>query len=460
VTPKERVARGRAARAEVPRSSHGEWASATTRPDPVAVLEKQAQTRAPDLVPLRHARMLVSPFTFYRGAAAGMAADLAGTPSSGIKVQVCGDAHLANFGGFESPERDMLFDINDFDETLPGPWEWDVKRLAASFVIAGQDRAFDDAVTRGAVIGTVRAYREAMRGFAGMRNLEVWYARLDVQSIINRWRRDVSKADVKLLQRQVAKARSKNSLKAFAKLTEQVDGKTQFVSDPPVLVRVEDLFPGDEVERMSSSMRGWVRSYRKTLQWDRGQLLDTYVVEDFARKVVGVGSVGTRCWVVAMLGRDSDDPLILQIKEAEASVLEPHVGRSHFANHGQRVVEGQRFMQAASDIFLGWDRAEGADGTKRDFYVRQLWDGKMSADLETIPVSWLPVYGQMCGWTLARAHARTGDRIAIAAYLGGSDVFDRAIADFAYAYAEQNRRDYDTVSAAAKDGRLPVAASP
>jgi uncharacterized protein (DUF2252 family) len=426
----------------------------------VAVLDKQAETRAPDLVPLRHARMLVSPFTFYRGAAAGMAADLANTPSSGIKVQVCGDAHLANFGGFESPERAMLFDINDFDETLPGPWEWDVKRLGASFVIAGQDRSFDEQITRAAVTGMVRAYREAMRTFAGMRNLEVWYSRLDVEGILNRWRRDVSKTDVKLLERQVAKARAKNSLKAFAKLTEQVDGKTQFVNDPPVLVRVEDLFPPEEVERMSSNMRGWLRSYRKTLQWDRGQLLDTYVIEDFARKVVGVGSVGTRCWVVAMLGRDSDDPLILQIKEAEASVLEPYVGKSHFANHGQRVVEGQRFMQAASDIFLGWDRAEGADGTKRDFYIRQLWDGKVSADLETMPVSYLPVYGQMCGWTLARAHARTGDRIAIAAYLGGSDTFDRAIADFGFAYAEQNRRDYDAVSAAANEGRIPVAPSP
>jgi uncharacterized protein (DUF2252 family) len=455
--PPARAARGRAARSVAPRSSQGEWEAPASRPDPATILAAQEKTRVPELVPLRHERMLVSPFTFYRGAAAIMAGDLATTPDSGIRVQCCGDAHLANFGGFESPERDLVFDINDFDETTPGPWEWDVKRLATSFAIAAQDRGFDDAVARHAVLHTARSYRQAMRAFAGMRNLDVWYARLDVQGLLDRWRSDLSPADLKRVERNIAKGRSKNSLKAFAKLTEQVDGRVQIVNDPPLVVRLDDLLPADRVPEMEGKVQDWVRSYRRTLLPDRGHLVDGYRFVDMARKVVGVGSVGTRCWIVLMLGRDETDPLFLQVKEAEASVLEPYVGKSKYAQHGQRVVEGQRLMQATSDIFLGWDHSTDLEGVKRQFYIRQLWDGKVSADLESMPPTLLAIYGQMCGWTLARAHARSGDRVAIAAYLGSGDPFDRAIAEFAFSYAAQNRRDFELVSKAVRDGRLAVA---
>jgi uncharacterized protein (DUF2252 family) len=456
-SPEERAAQGRAARNTVPRSSHGEWSASSQRRDPVAVLQEQATTRVPELVPLRHQRMLVSPFTFYRGAAAIMAGDLATTTSSGITVQCCGDAHLANFGGFESPERTLVFDINDFDETLPGPWEWDVKRLAASFVIASQDREFDDAVGRRAVLEMSRSYREAMRGFAQMSNIDVWYSRLDFPSMLDRWGKDLTPAETKRVQRNAEKARSKNSLKAFAKLTEQVDGEVRIANDPPVVVRLHDLVPADRVDYVVGEITARIEAYRGTLSSDRDHLLDGYRVVDIARKVVGVGSVGTRCWIVLMLGRDESDPLFLQVKEAEASVLEPFLGASKAAQHGERVVEGQRLMQAASDIFLGWEQSPGIDGVVRHFYVRQLWDGKVSADLATLPPALLPVYGQMCGWTLARAHARSGDRIAIAAYLGSGDVFDKAIAEFGFAYAAQNAQDYRAVSDAVGDGRLPIA---
>jgi uncharacterized protein (DUF2252 family) len=454
MTIEESRERGRAARAAVHRSSHGEWHPSAGRPDPVSILEKQATTRVPDLVPLRHERMLVSPFTFYRGAAAIMAADLAETPTSGIKVQCCGDAHLANFGGFESPERTMVFDINDFDETMPGPWEWDVKRLAASFVIAARDREFDELVARASVRAMARVYREAMRNFAAMRNIEVWYSHLDVQTLVTGIKTEVSKGVVKQLERATAKARSKNSLKAFAKLCEQVDGQIRIISDPPLLMSLHEVFGRDEAASVRETLGVFFGNYKSTLQPDRRHLLDNYELVDIARKVVGVGSVGTRCFIVLLLGRDENDPLFLQVKEAESSVLEPFVGKSSFTHHGQRVVEGQRLMQAASDIFLGWDRVPGVDGVERDYYVRQLWDGKISADLTAMPAQRLSVYAQVCGWTLARAHARSGDRIAIAAYLGSGDVFDRGIIDFAEAYADQNERDYEAVKAAVTAGHL------
>jgi uncharacterized protein (DUF2252 family) len=386
--------------------------------------------------------MLVSPFTFYRGAATVMAADLATTPTSGLTVQCCGDAHLSNFGGFESPERSIVFDINDFDETLPGPWEWDVKRLLASVVIAGQDREFDDVLIRRAVTQAARTYRETMRSFAAMTNLDVWYTRLDVQGVLDRWRKSVSSSDIKRLERNVEKARSKNNLQAFAKLTAEAKGELRILSDPPTLVRLQDLVPADRATELAERVQGWIDAYASTLANDRAALLGGYRLIDIARKVVGVGSVGTRCWIMLMVGRDISDPLFLQIKEAEASVLEPFLGSSHTAQHGERVVRGQRLMQAASDIFLGWLQATDLLGVDRHFYIRQLWDGKASADLATMPVTMLPVYAQMCAWTLARAHARSGDRVAIAAYLGRGDVFDRAIVEFAFAYAAQNDHDF------------------
>jgi uncharacterized protein (DUF2252 family) len=455
--PADRAERGRAARRATPRSSQGEWITPGGRSDPVEILLEQAKTRVVELVPVRHQRMLASPFSFYRGAAAIMAADLASTPTTGIRVQCCGDAHLANFGGFEAPDRRLVFDINDFDETLSGPWEWDVKRLAASFAIAAQDREFDETVGRQAVLDATMSYREAMRTFAGMTNLDVWYARLDVEDVLARWGSDVPTSALKRVDRNVAKARTKNSLKALAKLTERVDGQIRIANDPPLVVRLHDLVPADVVDQLSDEVAGWVRSYSHTLQDDRKRLLANYQMVDIARKVVGVGSVGTRCWIGLMLGKDESDPLFLQIKEAEGSVLEPFAGKSVYDHHGQRVVEGQRLMQAASDIFLGWDQTVDIEGVERQFYIRQLWDGKVSADLATMPAKVFPIYGRLCGWTLARAHARSGDRIAIAAYLGAGDVFDRAIADFAFRYAAQNADDYAAVSKAAQDGRISVA---
>ena len=453
-SPEEREAIGRSARAAVPRSSHGEWSPPATRTSPVAILQQQATTRVSELVPIRHARMTVSPFTFYRGAAAIMAADLSATPSSGLRVQACGDAHLANFGGFAAPDRTMVFDINDFDETLPAPWEWDVKRLVASFEIAARAREFDDDVRAPIVEGTVRAYRRAMREFATMRNLEVWYDRLDESDAFAIFRDKVPASAVKRFEKNLVKARSKDSMRALTKLTARVDGELQIVSDPPLIVRLDDLVPGAEAEKMLEVLRSWFRGYRQSLQPDRRRLLEGFEVKDVARKVVGVGSVGTRCWIAYMQGRDEQDPLFLQIKEAEASVLEPYAGKSTYANHGRRVVEGQRFTQSSSDIFLGWDRATDVTGEARDFYVRQLWDGKLSPQIDVMEPEVLKAFGTMCGSTLARAHARSGDSIAIASYLGSGAAFDRAVADFARAYADQNERDYATVVAAIEAGDL------
>ena len=398
--------------------------------------------------------MLASPFAFYRGAAAIMAMDLSQTPDSGLRVQACGDAHLSNFGIFAAPDRRLVLDLNDFDETLPGPWEWDIKRLAASFAIAGRDRGFAPLQTRRAVLATVREYREAMRGFAAMGNLDVWYARLNIDDMLAGLAKVADRRQLKTAEKNLAKARKKNSLKAFDRLVHEVDGKPRIISDPPLLVPIRDLVTDDQRHEMEARIRELLGRYRKSLQGDRRHLFDSYRFVDLARKVVGVGSVGTRAWVLLMMGRDGTDPLFLQAKEADASVLEPYVGASGFGNHGERVVEGQWLMQAASDILLGWLPSFGLDEKKRDFYVRQLWDGKRSVAIETLPPNGLEIYGQLCGWTLARAHARSGDRIAIASYLGKGEGFDRAIAEFSERYADQNELDYATLADAVKAGRV------
>ena len=368
-------------------------------------------------------------------------------------MQLCGDAHLSNFGAFASPERDLVFSVNDFDETLPGPWEWDVKRLAASFAVAGRVHGLDDETRRDLVLRGLAAYRSAMAEFAAMRDLDVWYARLDVAAVMERWRAQASPTTQRLFARAIEKAHTKDSIRALARLTRRVDGRLRIVGDPPLIVPVEDLASGIPAQRVEDMARSVLRAYRRTLPGERRRLLERYRYVHLARKVVGVGSVGTRAWIALLLGRDDDDPLFLQIKEAEASVLEPHLGPSRYANHGRRVVEGQRLMQAASDIFLGWFRTPGTlDGVARDFYVRQLWDWKASADIEARPPG--PIYAEMCGWTLARAHARSGDRIAIAAYLGAGDRFDRAVQAFAEAYADQNERDHRALAEAVQAGRV------
>jgi uncharacterized protein (DUF2252 family) len=448
----ERAARGKAARKKVPRASLGVWDPPSNRPDPVGLLRGQESVRVPELVPIRHERMLVSPFAFYRGAAVVMASDLAIGPRSGLPVQCCGDAHLVNFGGFSAPDRQMVFDVNDFDETSKGPFEWDVKRLVASFEIARRANGFEDGAESFAE-HAARAYREAMTEFATMRNLDVWYSRLDAEGVINRWAARVSQKNMKRFERTVAKARSKDSLRAFDRLTERVDGEIRIASDPPLVSRLADLAEseapaGTTVEEVTAWVHEQFRGYRSSLQPDRRQLLEGYELVDIARKVVGVGSVGTRCWIVLMLGKDEADPLFLQVKEAEPSVLEAHAGKSKYRNHGQRVVEGQRLLQASSDILLGWFRTPTPDGPVRDFYVRQLWDGKLSPDIDNMTPEALAIFAEMCGWTLARGHARSGDRIAIAAYLGSGSGFDRAMGEFALAYADQNDRDYQAMVAA------------
>ena len=420
------------------------------------MLEDQATSRVQELVPIRYGRMLASPFTFFRGAAAIMAMDLAKTPKSGIQVQLCGDAHLSNFGIFAAPDRQLVLDVNDFDETLPGPWEWDIKRLAASFAIAGRDRDFTPKQTRAAVLSTARHYREAMREFAAMRNLEVWYARLDVEALLADLAKVADRKQMKVAQKGVAKAGKKNSLKAFDRLVHEVDGEPRIISDPPLLVPADELVSKDQREALEKRILELLGRYRESLKGDRRHLLDSFRFIELARKVVGVGSVGTRAWVALMMGRDGQDPLFLQAKEAEASVLEPYVGESEFQNHGERVVEGQWLMQASSDILLGWLPAPGFDGASRDFYVRQLWDGKRSVDVDILPPEGLAIYGRVCGWTLARAHARSGDPIAIGAYLGKGTSFDQAIADFSERYADQNELDYSALADAAKSGRIEV----
>jgi uncharacterized protein (DUF2252 family) len=456
-SPDERAARGKAAREAAPRASHGEWAPSAERADPVELLERQATSRVGQLLPLRYARMLVSPFTFYRGAAAVMAADLAGTPASGMTAQLCGDAHLSNFGAFASPDREMVFDVNDFDETLPGPWEWDVKRLAASFSVAGRDRGFAAGERRRVVAAMAAEYRAAMRRLAALGNLEVWYTQMDVPTIADRWAAAAGEKEVKAFRRNLAKAQAKDRMRALSKLTHEVDGKLRIVSEPPLIVPLHELTEG-KPEEIEAAALEILADYRETLAEDRRVLLDSYRYVDAALKVVGVGSVGTRAWIVLLQGRDEGDPLFLQVKEAQRSVLEPYAEPSVYSQQGERVVQGQRLVQAAGDIMLGWVRVRGIDGEERDYYVRQLWDQKGSARIERMDPPALTAYGQICGTTLAHAHARSGDRIAIAAYLGKGDSFDRAMAEFAEAYADQNERDYEALRAAADEGRVEVAA--
>jgi uncharacterized protein (DUF2252 family) len=419
-----RAEAGRALRKAVPRSSHATW-DPPGRRSPLALLAATNRRRLPDLVPIRHARMAASPFAFLRGAPAVMAHDLATTPVTGITVQACGDAHLLNFGLFATPERNLVFGLNDFDETLPAPWEWDVKRLATSFVVAGRTAGFDQAVGRRAAQAAVGVYREQLARYAGMRLLEVWYSRVDAAAIValSRGRRRRAVAD------RLARAQHHTSLDALPRLTEPVGDGRRFVEDPPLLTHVEECH------------EGWVEEvlarYRASLSDERGQLLGRFTAHDAARKVVGVGSVGTRCYVVLLLGDRHDDPLLLQVKQATASVLEPYAGRSRYRHPGRRVVTGQRLLQTASDIFLGWT----SDGAA-DYYVRQLWDMKGSVNLDSLDPADLVPYARLCGWVLARAHARSGDAAAISGYLGTGDRFDRAVADFAEAYADQNEADH------------------
>ena len=453
-TVEERIAAGKAARKIVPRSSHAQWSEAQRTHDPIALLQQQAATRVPDLIPIRHGRMSASAFANYRGAALMMAADLATAPNSGLTVQLCGDAHLSNFGGFASPERKLVFDLNDFDETLPGPFEWDVKRLVASIEVAARSNGFDDATRGDMVLAAGRAYRESMAQFAAMRDLEVWYSSIDVVAGLARMQAQADANQRKRAKKGVAKAHNKDQLRAAAKLTQIVDGQLRFIDNPPLVVSAGKLFGTELGKDLEQAVRGSLDSYHESLNADRRHLLDRYQFVDLARKVVGVGSVGTRAWIALFIGRDEDDPLVLQVKEAQASVLEAFLPASTYSTHGQRVVEGQRLMQASSDILLGWQQTDGIDGVRRDYFMRQLWDWKASVEVELLEPPMLSRYGELCAWTLARAHARSGDRIAIAAYLGNSAGFDQAMAEFAAAYADQNDRDHATLLAAIADGRL------
>ena len=492
----DRKAKGLEARDQASLSSHTKWRPAGDRPDPVALLVEQDTTREQDLVPVRHGRMMVSPFTFYRGAAKIMAADLKDTPVAGLDAQMCGDAHLSNFGAFASPERVLLFDLNDFDETLPGPFEYDVKRMAASFTIAARNNGFSKVNAQAATLASVRAYREAMAGFAQMGTMDIWYAHLDedelragIRSVVagtakqekgakkqekadkqakapkkaekrdakqekaDREEEKAAKTAGKRAEKTLAKAHTRDSLQALSKLCEQVNGRYQIVSQPPIVVPARDLAAtyGLSPDQVLPVLHEQFRAYRATLQDDRRHLLERFEIVDAARKVVGVGSVGTRAFIVLLQGRDAQDPLFLQIKEATASVLEPYVRKSRYRQHGERVVQGQRMMQAASDIYLGWTKGPGGS---RHFYWRQLRDMKGSAEVESMTPVTLTFYARTCGWTLARAHARSGDPIAITACLGGSDAFDRSVTDYSQCYADQNERDYREFVKAIRSGRL------
>jgi uncharacterized protein (DUF2252 family) len=454
----ERVELGRDARARTPRSAHADVAPAGLR-DPVKILAAQDAGRVQELLPLRYARMALSPFAFFRGAAAVMAADLAGSPTSGLTVQLCGDAHLANFGFFASPERRLVFDVNDFDETLPGPWEWDVKRLAASIEVGGRDRGFSGPDRRRAVEAAVRSYRSAMREFAGRTNLEVWYAHAAAEDMLRRYRSRLAGSGRRRIGHVLLRARTRDNLGAMSRFAASVDGVPRIVADPPLVVPVEQLYP-DRVQRadLERSIGDLLAGYRESLPPDRRALLGQYRPVDIARKVVGVGSVGTRCWMVLLLGRDAQDPLFLQAKEAGPSVLEPFLGPAAHDTAGERVVAGQRLLQSVGDIFLGWQRSTDADGIERHYYLRQLRDWKGSVELAEAAPAGLAVYAEVCGWTLARAHARCGDRVAIAAYLGGSSRFDRAVARFAELYADRTEEDHAALVAAVNDGRVVAAA--
>jgi uncharacterized protein (DUF2252 family) len=458
-TPEQRAAAGKAARAEAPLGSHAEFSPRPSR-DPVALLLSQATTRVPELVPIRHGRMLVSAFTFYRGAALVMASDLDSTPTSGLRTQLCGDAHLSNFGAYASPERRLVFDINDFDETLPGPFEWDVKRLAASFVVAGRDNGFSEKQCRKVTLAGVESYRTAMRAFAGQPILAVWYARVDTEDALADYKASLSgrnlkrnKANLKAMQTSVAKARTRDSLQAVSKLTTMTNGRRRIVSDPPLIVPLEEI-TGFDIDVLLGRLRRLVDTYRGTLASDRRRLMEHFALADVAHKVVGVGSVGTRAWILLLEAATEAEALLLQAKQAQPSVLAGYAGPSEYRNQGERVVAGQHLMQASSDIFLGWLRANPTGRRTEDYYVRQLRDWKFSPLIEQMPPGGMEVYARLCGWTLARAHARAGDRIVIAAYLGSSTKFGNAVADFATAYADQNERDHAALAAAVAEGRV------
>ncbi len=456
LTLADRVARGKAARAAVPRESHAGFDPPADRPDPVALLEQQAESRVPELVPIRYGRMLVSPFAYYRGAAMPMASDLAGLPCTGLVVQACGDAHLSNFGIFASPERKFLFDVNDFDETLPGPWEWDVKRLAASLEVAARGNSFSRKQRRRIVTASTRCYRDTMRAFAGMHNIDVWYARVDLDLVEQMFSPRLAARDRKAVAKNLAKARTRDSMQAFSKLCGTVDGQTRIFADPPLIMPVSHLRPEERDELgFEAQLDAMLARYGGTLNGAHRILFQRYQLVDLARKVVGVGSVGTRCWIFLFTARDGTEPLLLQVKEAQPSVLAAYAGPSKYDNQGQRVVEGQWLIQPVSDIFLGWQRSEKArDGRTHDFYVRQLRDWKFSLDIDAMPPSGMQIYGELCAWTLARSHARSGDSVAIAAYLGNADVFDQAITQFATCYADQTERDHEALARAAATGRV------
>jgi uncharacterized protein (DUF2252 family) len=455
-SPAGRAAYGRDARKRASRSCHAWFETGDQRPDPVAVLEAQSATRVPELVPIRYARMLESPFRFYRGAASLMAMDLGEIPNTGLLVQLCGDAHLLNFRLLASPERHLVFDINDFDETLAGPFEWDVKRLAASFAIAGRHNGFSTAEQDGAVQKCVRAYRTRMREFAGMRTLDIWYAQDDADRMRELMASSLSKEARRRADRATSRARSHTDLQAFTKLTRVTAAGRRIAPDPPLITPLRDLADTSE-DAQEKELRTVLEAYARTLSSERRHLLGRFRLVDIARKVVGVGSVGTRCWIVLLLGNDDEDPLLLQAKEAQESVLAAHTGGTPYDNQGRRVVAGQRLIQTTSDIFLGWTRANGLDHRGRDFYVRQLRDWKGIAQPDSMDPGLLNLFAQLCGASLARAHARSGDPIAIAAYLGGGDRFDRALIRFAQAYADQNERDAEALAAAARSGRVQVA---
>jgi uncharacterized protein (DUF2252 family) len=455
LTPEQRTAYGKQARKDVPRERHAEFEAAQDRPDPIDLLEEQSRTRVSELVPIRYGRMSASAFAFFRGAAIVMASDLSTTPASGLRAQICGDAHLSNFGFFATPERRLVFDVTDFDQTSEGPWEWDLKRLAASVEVAGRDLGFTVAERRDAALAAAASYRTTMRSFAAMTNLSVWYTSLATEEVLPELRGQIDAESEKLLDDALDRMRAHETVRQPTKLVVEVDGRPRFRSDPPFVVRLDELLDGERAPRAWSALVDVAVSYRRTLNSDRRRLLDRYRVADIARKVVGVGSVGTRDWIILLTGRDDSDRLILQAKEAEASVLERYAGGPRFDNQGRRVVEGQRLMQAASDIFLGWDHVYGMDGRpQRDFYLRQFRDWKTTIRVEGLRPKGLAVYAKDAGWTLARGHARSGDQIAIAAYLGKSSAFDEAIAAFATRYADRNKRDYETLLAAIRDGRI------
>ncbi|MGW7682004.1 DUF2252 domain-containing protein [Kribbella sp. NPDC054772] len=449
----DRVALGKDARGATPRESHAEFRPIASR-DPIGLLLEQAKTRVPELVPIRHGRMLASPFSFYRGAALPMAADLATTPTSRLRVQLCGDAHLANFGAFASPERQLVFDVNDFDETLPGPFEWDVKRLAASLAVAGRTNGYGRKRRREIVLAAVKGYRTAMRGFAHEEFLDVWYTHLDIEQALRDLQSEMTSKQFAATEKMLAKAHTHDSAQVLRKLTTVVDGRRQIISDAPIVVPIEEVFADEQADAVYEQIRKMLGKYRRTLQSDRRHMLEQFTLVQAARKVVGVGSVGTRAWIVLMDSGDGVEPVFLQAKEAQDSVLAEYCGRSQYTNQGERVVAGQHLMQAESDIFLGWTRVPGPDGVDRDYYVRQLKDWKFSFPIEQAVPSGMSLYARLCGSTLARAHARSGDRVVLAAYLGGSDVFDQAIADFAETYADQNERDYAALEHAVKAGKV------